>query len=109
MNPIPTEVTAPITPLLMTGYGRLIVLPLVIVGLLVLYGLLVRVPATFTRVRERIRCPVQLRPARVVFEQAPDGTIDVVRCSLSRRGRGLFFKPRPIICGKACLRSHGQA
>ncbi|HYV56686.1 MAG TPA: hypothetical protein VE911_04035 [Candidatus Nitrosopolaris sp.] len=101
MNPIPQEVLVPPTPVLW-GYGRLIVLPIVILALLAMYARLVRVPACLTRSRERLRCPVQLRPARVVFELGPDGTTDVVRCSLARRPRGLFFGRRQIICGKAC-------
>src|SRR5262249_3579844 len=109
MNPIPQEVLVPPIHALLWGYGRLIVLPIVILALLALYALLVRVPAYLTRRRERLRCPVQLRPARVVFELAPDGTTDVVRCSLARRPRGFFFGRRPIICGKACVHRPAEA
>lgn len=106
MNPIPHDVMVSVAPLL-NGYGRMIVLPVVLLALLALYGLLVRVPASLIRRREQLRCPVQLRPARVVFEVAPDGAIDVVRCSLSRR-RGFFRRRRPVVCGKACLHSAVQ-
>ena len=103
MNPISQEVLMPPTPVLLWAYGRFIVIAIVILALLAMYAMLVRIPASLTRGRERLRCPVQLRPARVVFELGADGTTDVVRCSLARRPRGFFFGQRPIICGKACL------
>ena len=49
------------------------------------------------QIRERVRCPVMFRMARVTFRLAEDGTkSEVVRCSLLR-GR------RTIICGKVCV------
>jgi hypothetical protein len=48
------------------------------------------------RERARLRCPVRLRPVRVLFDLGPDGRrTDVLRCSV--------FGRRPITCGKACL------
>lgn len=48
------------------------------------------------RVHVRLRCPVKLRMARVVFRLAPDGTrTDVLGCSLA--------SGRLRTCGKACL------
>jgi hypothetical protein len=47
--------------------------------------------------RERLRCPVQLRMATVLFALPPEGRhTDVLRCSL-------FRGCPPIGCGKACL------
>jgi hypothetical protein len=81
MNPMPLE----------------LVMVATIAALLVVFGaLLWRALRSVARERARVICPVRLRPAKVGFALAPDGTrADVLRCSV--------FGRRPITCGKACL------
>lgn len=69
----------------------------VIFALLMLWTL-----CSVTRERRRFVCPIQMRPARVLFSLTPTGRrADVVRCSV--------FGGRPITCGKMCLPDTGGA
>ena len=44
----------------------------------------------------KLKCPVRLRPARVLFSVAPNGRrLDVMRCSI--------FGRRTPSCGKVCI------
>ena len=97
MNPIPDGIPIPPASLLFpNGHLQLIML-LAILALFVTYGGLLWVLPGLTRMRERVRCPVQPRVANVLFQVSRDGTrVDVLRCSV--------FGRRPITCGKVCLR-----
>jgi hypothetical protein len=59
-------------------------------------GILWMVVRLMLRDRERVRCPVHGRMARVTFVRAPDGSReDVIDCSLAPGGTR--------DCGKRCL------
>jgi hypothetical protein len=97
--PVPHDGGIPSVPMFANGYYELVVL-ITAAALLTAFGMMVMMLwalRNVTRRRERISCPVRLRPARVMFRVAPDGKrTDVLRCSV--------FGRRPITCGKACLR-----
>ena len=89
MNAIPTGPGVDLTVSL-----QLVAL-LLLLAVFLIYGVLF---AAMGRRREhaRLECPVELRPARVTFGVAGDGSrVDVVKCSL--------FRGRPITCSKACV------
>ena len=73
-----------------------LLLLLTVVSLVVLFAMSLRELRGFSRWHARLRCPVRLRSARVLFRIEGDGRpADVLRCSI--------FGRRPVTCGKACL------
>jgi hypothetical protein len=73
-----------------------LLLLLTVVSLVILFAMSLRELRGVSRWHARLRCPVRLRPARVVFRIETDGRpADVLRCSI--------FGRRPVTCGKACL------
>src|SRR5437667_12852151 len=94
MNPIPPGVI-PHGPVAVHGYLEFLLL-LTVASLVVLFVMSLREVRGLHRWRERLRCPVRLRPARVDFRIGAEGRpADVLRCSI--------FGRRTITCGKACL------
>jgi hypothetical protein len=94
MNPIPPG-AIPTNLLVVHGYLE-VLLVLTVISLVVLFALSLRELRGVERWRDRLRCPVRLRMARVDFRIGGDGKpTDVLRCSI--------FGRRPITCGKACL------
>jgi hypothetical protein len=70
---------------------------LLALGVLLVLGLIVWAVRSAERERVRLRCPLYVGMATIVFRRAPDGSReDVLRCSRLRRGRA-------ITCTKACL------
>lgn len=100
MNPIPPG-AIPTNLLVVHGYLEVLLL-LIVVSLGVLFALSLRELRGVDRWRDRLRCPVRLRTARVEFRLGGDGKpTDVLRCSI--------FGRRPITCGKACLHQGATA
>src|SRR5262245_29510439 len=97
MNPA-TPGVIPSMPLTLNGYVELLI-ALALVSIVVMFGMLLWQAKREDRRRKRLRCPVRLRPARVLFQigtgRKPE---DVLHCSV--------FGRHPITCGKACL-DHG--
>lgn len=90
MNPIPQDGGIPAVSLFANGYLDLLML-VALASVAVVLGMMLWSARDADRRRERIICPVRLRPARVVFGRHP---MHVVRCSI--------FGRRPITCGKVC-------
>jgi len=99
MNPIPIPQPGPVpTTLFTNGYLHALML-VTIVSLAVIFVMMLWTMWRATRERARVRCPVRLRRARVLFRLGAAGErTDVVRCSI--------FGRRPVTCGEACLRAH---
>lgn len=101
MTAIPYDGVMPPLPLPADGYATLIML-LGIASAVVVFGMMLWAIRGTVRRRERINCPVQLRPARVLFALGPGyARRDIVRCSL--------FGRRRVTCGKVCLHTPTRA
>jgi len=99
MNPIPIPQPGPIATTLYTnGYLHALTL-ITIASLAVIFVMMLWTMWHATREGARLRCPLRLRRARILFRLGDAGErIDVIRCSI--------FGRRPVTCGKACLRPH---
>jgi hypothetical protein len=94
MQPIP-PLPIPVSPVETNGYLQLMAL-VAAAAVAIMFGMMLWRGRPTARERLRLRCPVRLRTARVLFRLAPTGErVDVVRCSV--------FGRRPISCGKMCL------
>jgi len=87
MNPMPM-------PSMLSEAQLLVMLLAVVTGILSLIGFVLWAARHAYQERQRLRCPVRLRMATVLFGLAPDGRrTDVLRCTV--------FRKRPAItCGK---------
>ena len=99
MNPIPIPQPGPVpTTFFTNGYLHALML-ITIASLAVMFVMMLWTMWRATRERARLRCPVRLRRARVLFRLGAVGErIDIVRCSI--------FGRRQVTCGKACLHPH---
>jgi hypothetical protein len=99
MNPVTIPQPGPLpTTLFANGYLHALML-ITIASLAVIFVMMLWTMWRATRERVRLRCPVRLRRARVLFRLGAAGErIDILRCSI--------FGHRPVTCGKTCLQPH---
>ena len=94
MNPMPPLEPIVRSPALVSAMEILMLIA--VVSLAVLFGMLLWNALHQRHERARVRCPVEKRPAQVVFRLAPGGQrTGVLRCSLLGAAQGT--------CAASCL------